>query len=78
MVYCRVRAYASHMTQDKSAVSSPAVTAQATIGGILRDLGNLHKALPRIDPSRAQISACVLDRLCDELAEAADDLRKVL
>lgn len=65
------------MTQDKSAVSSPAASAQATIGGILRDLGNVHRSLPGMDPARAQISACVLDRLCDELAEAADDMRKI-
>lgn len=65
------------MTLDKSAVSSPAASAQATIGGILQDLGNVHKSLPAIDPARAQISACMLDRLCDELAEAADYLRKI-
>ena len=50
---------------------APQPGARATIGGVLTDLRELQGQLPRMQPEHA---ARILDRLAEELAEAAADI----
>ena len=56
---------AKHDTQP-----SGQVTAIATLGGVLTDLVELAERLP-VAPHQAEATALILDRLSEELAEAA-------
>jgi hypothetical protein len=56
--------------------ANPAVTATQTIGGVLTDLVEVAERLP-VPPAEIEHTARILDRLSEELAEAAGMLRQV-
>jgi len=53
---------------------APGAEAADTIGGVLTDLAGVAKQLP-VPPDRAEAVARKLDRLAQEIAEAAGMLR---
>jgi hypothetical protein len=54
----------------------PAVTAVATVGGVLTDLVEIAERLPA-PPDQCERTARILDRLSEEIGEAATLLRRV-
>jgi hypothetical protein len=56
---------------------SPEVAAVDTVGGVLTDLVELAERLP-VPPERAEATARILDRLSEEIREAAGMLRAAI
>ena len=56
--------------------ASPIVATAATVGGVLADLATLAGRLPSLRNGEAGREANLLDRLAQELAEAAAALRE--
>lgn len=56
---------------------NPEVQAAATIGGVLTDLVEVAEQLP-VPSGQAEAVARILDRLAEEIAEAAGMLRAAL
>jgi hypothetical protein len=54
----------------------PEVTAVQTVAGVLTDLVEIAERLP-VHPDQTEHTARILDRLAEELAEAAAMLRQV-
>ena len=52
------------------------VQVTSTLGGVLTDLVEVAEWLP-VPPSRAETAARILDRLAEEIAEAASLLRQL-
>ena len=57
-------------------VRNPEVTAVQTLGGVLTDLVEIAEELP-VPPGQIERIARILDRLSEEIAEAAAMLRQV-
>jgi len=60
---------------DDHSSASPIVATGETVGGVLSDLAALAGRLPGLREGEAGREASILDRLAEELAEAAAVLR---
>jgi hypothetical protein len=62
--------------QDPPTTPAPEVAAVQTVGGVLTDLVEVAERLP-VPPEQAEATARILDRLSEEITEAAAMLRGV-
>jgi hypothetical protein len=60
--------------QDPPSTPAPEVAAVQTVGGVLADLVEVAERLP-VPPEQAEATARILDRLSEEIIEAAAMLR---